>query len=241
MKRPMGVLLICGLLAFVFLLPGCSPGKAPGASGSKPAATPDWASRLKQTLNLGEIPYLKRLEFDRKMGLLMQCLSNLKNIGTALEMYNSDNGGLYPQSLDKLVPQYLNPLPESRSSKGTVRYEYRTEKGGKGYVLICKGDNYSDLNIPADYPRFGYKEQAIELQPGSFYKPRRLVINEEEASKLFTEGLKDLALIMESRDPKKARAAREKIQEALDSGKLPPDLQEYAPKIIESYRRIEGK
>ncbi len=40
------------------------------------------------------------------------CKSNLKNIGTALEMYSSDHGGEYPPSLATLSPEYLKRIPE---------------------------------------------------------------------------------------------------------------------------------
>lgn len=35
------------------------------------------------------------------------CGSNLRHLGTCLEMYAVDNNGRFPPSLDRLVPRYL--------------------------------------------------------------------------------------------------------------------------------------
>lgn len=66
---------------------------------------------------------------------LAQCKSNVRNIGTALEMYSTDNSGRYPLSLDLLVPSYLKSLPTCP----TVGHEtYRS-----GYQSVSIPDNYT--------------------------------------------------------------------------------------------------
>lgn len=50
-------------------------------------------------------------------GCTTGCKSNLKNLSTALEMYSTDHGGAYPQSLEELTPQYLETVPRC------LRYE----------------------------------------------------------------------------------------------------------------------
>jgi serine/threonine protein kinase len=52
-----------------------------------------------------------RLYMARLDGRYTHCMSNLKNMGTALEMYSTDHGGLYPSSLTLLVPRYIDELP----------------------------------------------------------------------------------------------------------------------------------
>jgi len=47
----------------------------------------------------------------RARGQLTACKSNLKNIGTALEMYFTDNQGRYPVALSQLTPSYLKSVP----------------------------------------------------------------------------------------------------------------------------------
>ncbi len=242
----LGVLIICGLFIFTLILPGCSPKKEGQGQSVEPAATDqaaaefDLSSELKKTLDLGKESGLKGLELDRELGLLISCLSNMKNIATVLEMYNADNDGMYPDSLDKLTPEYLVSLPESRSSKGVVAFSYTPENDHKSFLLYLKGDNFSSLNIPTDYPKFLFDEQRIELRPGVL-EPQKPLTGEQEAIELFEQGVQDLPIILQSKDAEKARAAREKLQAALDSGKLPADMQQTAQKMIERYREIEGK
>lgn len=47
----------------------------------------------------------------RRQGSGTGCLSNLKDIATALEMYSSDYG-VFPSSLEALTPDYLKSIPE---------------------------------------------------------------------------------------------------------------------------------
>jgi hypothetical protein len=67
-----------------------------------------------------------------------QCESNEKNIGTALEMYSTDNSGRYPRSLSKLVPSYLLAIPTCPTA-GTDTYSryYQSASNPDGYTFMC--------------------------------------------------------------------------------------------------------
>jgi competence protein ComGC len=110
-------------------------------------------------------------------GQYTACQSNCKNIGTALEMYSTDNAGFYPPNLSMLTSNYLKTIPTCPAagaetySRGyqaynnEVTHEYR-------YAFCCSGNNhqyttYKDyflyvipvrkkyyLGIPADYPQY---------------------------------------------------------------------------------------
>lgn len=80
------------------------------------------------------------------------CKNNLKNIGTALEMYSCDWSGHYPRNLETLVPEYLSVLPECPAA-GYVTY--RATFGAAAptnpegfqdyYYLECAGQNHDGL------------------------------------------------------------------------------------------------
>ncbi|MGV8118667.1 MAG: type II secretion system protein [Candidatus Xenobiia bacterium LiM19] len=80
------------------------------------------------------------------------CKSNLKNIGTALEMYSSDNSGLYPSSLSSLTPMYLKVLPTC-SSSGTMNYAYMRDTDSKIYTTWCNGSYHTPM-APANFPEY---------------------------------------------------------------------------------------
>jgi len=92
---------------------------------------------------------------------LTACKSNLKNIGTALEMYSTDWSGHYPPNLNLLTPNYLKTLPECLNAE---RVTYRIATGLNAplnhgrfqdyYLVECTGTSHQDVNIPADYPKY---------------------------------------------------------------------------------------
>jgi len=83
-------------------------------------------------------------------GLLTACKSNLKDIGTAMEMYSSDNEGRYPQSLGALTPQYLKTIPTCASArKMTYRYVFAVKPDC--YTVWCHGSHHlpiTTVNMP---------------------------------------------------------------------------------------------
>jgi len=86
----------------------------------------------------------------RRHGSLSPCKSNLKNIGTAMEMYSSDNNGRYPHSLGALTPNYLKTLPTCASA-GKITYRYVYAIKPDCYTVWCHGSYHTSMtqaNMP---------------------------------------------------------------------------------------------
>lgn len=100
------------------------------------------------------------------------CKSNLKNFGTAMEMYSTDWSGKYPTKLAMLTPNYLKTIPECPVT-GTASYRLVTGPGvgyNKGelqsdgtrsdpftdyYLVWCEGsDHYRAYDTPRNYPQY---------------------------------------------------------------------------------------
>lgn len=77
---------------------------------------------------------------------LSACKENLKNIGTACEMYAADNDGFYPSALKKLTPDYLNSIPNcpsgSRFKEQNNVYGYAFQANPNIYVVHCHMTNH---------------------------------------------------------------------------------------------------
>jgi hypothetical protein len=82
--------------------------------------------------------------------------SNLKNMGTALEMYSTDHKGAYPATLDELTPNYLKTIPLtnielSDSEKEYYEkkynldfsYTYEVDNNAKAYTISCQPVQFS--------------------------------------------------------------------------------------------------
>lgn len=77
---------------------------------------------------------------------LVDCKSNLKNLGTALEMYSTDFGGRFPTTLRPLVPQYLRAIPECPAArKDTYHVSYRRSANPDAYTFFCSGHHHPAL------------------------------------------------------------------------------------------------
>jgi len=96
----------------------------------------------------------------RGQGKLRACCSNLKNIGTALEMYASDNSGVYPPTLAGLtVGNYLRVIP---SCPGEDEEDPSVDTYTPGYLrptentyrLCCKGKHHPILVGRPDSPKY---------------------------------------------------------------------------------------
>jgi hypothetical protein len=100
---------------------------------------------------------------------LTACKSNLKNIGTAAEMYSTDHDGEYPVSLDELVPKHLDKLPECPAAE-KMSYEYSTGLNApyntmdfeQFYFVNCQGENHTELRVGAGYPQYNGVDGLIE-------------------------------------------------------------------------------
>lgn len=97
----------------------------------------------------------------RAKGRLTGCKSNLKNIGTALEMYSTDWAGCYPRSLNQLTPEYLKTIPTCPDSEENSYYystgpdlPYNTPYFQDYYIVSCEGDAHTSVNTPAGFPQY---------------------------------------------------------------------------------------
>lgn len=97
----------------------------------------------------------------RARGHLTACKSNLKNIGTAAEMYSTDWGGNYPERLEQLVPKYLKSIPDCPSA-GRPTYFYQTgvdvgynrPRFKDYYFMMCMGKHHTNVSVAEDYPQY---------------------------------------------------------------------------------------
>ncbi|MCD4784550.1 MAG: DUF2330 domain-containing protein [Candidatus Eremiobacteraeota bacterium] len=95
-----------------------------------------------------------------------QCQNNFRNIGTALEMYATDNSGHYPTSLKKVTPMYLLTIPTCPYS-GDDSYSgayFQNEKPDR-YTMFCKNRhaNFIKKNSPpVVFPRCGEKRIILD-------------------------------------------------------------------------------
>ena len=84
----------------------------------------------------------------RAQGRLTACKSNLKGIGTALEMYSTDWSGRYPTDLHLLTPNYLKTIPTCPSARGqTYISSYRSTSLPDVYTLSCQGMNHWEAGL----------------------------------------------------------------------------------------------
>ena len=110
----------------------------------------------------------------RAQGQLTACKSNLKNIGTAMEMYSTDWAGHYPTAggptMTLLTPNYLKIIPLCPAA-GSMTYSatygtgaaYNTVSNFQDYYFInCGPDNHAAVNVPAGYPQYDGIQGLIE-------------------------------------------------------------------------------
>ncbi|MEW6277132.1 MAG: hypothetical protein AB1758_00815 [Candidatus Eremiobacterota bacterium] len=100
----------------------------------------------------------------RSRGQLTSCKSNLKNIGTALEMYSTDYRGRYPKTLFLLTPNYLTVIPDCPSAASdTYSASYRSAAEPDVYTFCCQGGNHAGAGIDRPgYPAYTSTEGLIE-------------------------------------------------------------------------------
>lgn len=97
---------------------------------------------------------------------LVGCKSNLKNLGTAMEMYSADNNENYPTHREKsfLTPTYLRTIPECPAA-GRDTYTFQRGKGAKynlqayqdDYFIQCTGRSHRahpHYEVPPNYPQY---------------------------------------------------------------------------------------
>jgi type II secretory pathway pseudopilin PulG len=105
----------------------------------------------------------------RAQGRLTACKSNLKNIGTAMEMYSTDYDGKYPPNLNLLTPKYLKTIPVCPTARAN---RYFTTLGPEAplnydsfedyYLIECAGTAHSIYSAPPFYPKYSGIEGLID-------------------------------------------------------------------------------
>ncbi|MDO5295234.1 MAG: zinc ribbon domain-containing protein [bacterium] len=100
----------------------------------------------------------------RAEGHYTACKSNLKNIGTACEMYCCDHEGRYPESLAELTTgengSYLKLIPTCPAGSGA--YGYKKATGPDLFVVYCAGHHHEALDIPENRPAYDSVTGLIE-------------------------------------------------------------------------------
>jgi type II secretion system protein G len=92
----------------------------------------------------------------RAQGQLTACQSNLKNMGTALEMYSTDNAGRYPDALSKLVSDYLKSVPTCPAAgSDTYTSGYTNATAPDNCTMYCGANVHKSAGIAtANYPQY---------------------------------------------------------------------------------------
>ena len=91
----------------------------------------------------------------RAQGQTTACKSNLKNLGTALEMYSTDNAGRYPTSLGPLTPNYLKRMPICPSANSdTYSSSYQFAANPDAYSFFCQGLHHGEAGLKENFPQY---------------------------------------------------------------------------------------
>ncbi|MCD4786253.1 MAG: ankyrin repeat domain-containing protein [Candidatus Eremiobacteraeota bacterium] len=108
----------------------------------------------------------------RVSGQFTQCQSNLKNIGTALEMYAHDNQGHYPPRLSHISPKYLESIPVCIAVKrDTYSNSYQVSSDAETFTVYCEGHHHSGAGIEPNCPQYNstygptYSVSSIKRHP----------------------------------------------------------------------------
>lgn len=101
----------------------------------------------------------------RAQGQWTQCQSNCKNIGTALEMYSTDNAGHYPNEMTSLTPNYLKALPKcSAANAETYSGKYTVASQPDAYTFYCEGSAHKGVDVSENYPQYNSTQGLIPKQ-----------------------------------------------------------------------------
>lgn len=94
------------------------------------------------------------------------CRSNLKNIGTALEMYSTDSSGLYPAALSALTPNYLKRIPTCPAAgQDTYSTAYVRAASADAYTVCCGGHHHASTGCPPNFPQYSSTHGLMEGKP----------------------------------------------------------------------------
>lgn len=81
------------------------------------------------------------------------CQSNLRNLGTALEMYSTDHSGRYPARLADTT--YLRAIPTCPVAEAdTYSAGFQSASNPDAYTLVCTGWHHQAVDAPPNYPQY---------------------------------------------------------------------------------------
>ncbi len=129
------------------------PDSRGGPFGSAVCELERRGNRLTISYDLGE--FRSACKRGSSNGKLTACKSNLKNIGTAMEMYSCDNKGRYPTSLFLLTPNYLRVLPTCPAAGfDTYSQGYKVTVVPDCYTVMCTGHHHAESGMPENFPKY---------------------------------------------------------------------------------------
>ena len=118
----------------------------------------------------------------RSSGPFEACQSNLRNIGTACEMWSTDYAGKFPERLDQLAPDYLREIPRCPASHLEYGYKVDREMGYDNYQIICTGHAHPETE--ADHPQYSAVVGLVEGEP-------QVIVSESHEQGPASEGLSE--------------------------------------------------
>ena len=92
----------------------------------------------------------------RAQGQLTACKSNLKNLGTAAEMFSADHNGRYPTTLSTIkTDSYMKVLPSCPLTPSTS-YSYGCTSNPDYYWVLCTSGRHEQAGTKSgqQYPQF---------------------------------------------------------------------------------------
>lgn len=97
---------------------------------------------------------IPRFVTARYRAYLSACSLNLRNVGTALESYRTDNRSYPPTTATLITANIITKLPTCPSAPGNP-YPYVVAVDGESYTLNCPGyHHYQILGRAAGYPQY---------------------------------------------------------------------------------------
>ncbi|MGM9991877.1 MAG: type II secretion system protein [Candidatus Bruticola sp.] len=110
---------------------------------------------------------------SRDAAKLSSCKYNLRGIAAAMESYATDNSGMYPQDMNKLVEKnskgdaYLRTIPKCPVAGSSEPYfaGYEVISAPKNaYTICCQGNYHKIMGLDDNYPKYSAVVGLIESQ-----------------------------------------------------------------------------
>lgn len=101
---------------------------------------------------------IPRLTRSRMRTLHTACLSNLRNVATAMQTYSNDNGGMYPVQLSRLTEGTSPPLrlvPVCPSGEASYQTLLTVDNESHHFTIACNGLHHQQLpEVAPGYPQY---------------------------------------------------------------------------------------